>query len=165
MSDPEAAPPRRLAMIAAVGRNGVIGVDGDLPWRIPEDLKHFRRETLGHAVVMGRRTWESLGRPLPRRRNIVVSRQIGLRLEGADVVHSLEEALELAWSGDAEPRIIGGATLYAAALPKATRLFLTEVDQAPRGDTFFPDLDPAAWQEVSREAHAGYAFVVWQRGA
>ena len=162
MSDPEARPPR-LAMIAAVGRNGVIGVDGDLPWRIPEDMKHFRRQTLGHAVVMGRKTWDSLGRPLKHRRNIVLSRRIGLKLEGAEVAHSLEDALRLAWNGDEEPMIIGGATLYAAALPQATRLFLTEVDQAPTGDTFFPDLDLAAWREASREEHDGYAFVVWQR--
>lgn len=153
---------RSLTMIAAVGRNGVIGVDGDLPWRLPEDLKHFRRNTLGHAVIMGRRTWDSLGRALKKRRNIVVSRQIGLKIEGAEVAHSLEEALELAWADDPDPRIIGGATIYAEALPRATRLLLTEVDQAPPGDTFFPDLD-AGWQETGREPHEGFAFVTWER--
>ncbi len=152
-------------MIAAVGSNGVIGVDGDLPWRIPEDLRHFRRNTVGHAVIMGRKTWDSLGRPLKNRRNIVLSRQPGLRLEGAEVVGSLPEALALAREEDDAPRIIGGATLYAAAMPLATSLILTEVDQAPAGDTFFPPRDPARWQETSREPHEGFAFVVWSRRA
>ncbi len=154
---------RPLTMIAAVGSNGCIGVDGDLPWRLSEDLKHFRRNTVGHAVIMGRRTWDSIGRPLPKRRNIVVTRQLALRIEGAEVVHSLEEALQLAYEGDEDPRIIGGATLYAEALPLATRLLLTEVDQAPEGDTFFPDLGPD-WQQTAREAHDGFAFVTWERG-
>ncbi len=153
---------RPLTMIAAVGSNGCIGVDGDLPWRLSEDLKHFRRNTVGHAVIMGRRTWDSIGRPLPKRRNIVVTRQLALRLDGVDVVHSLEDALQLAYEGDEDPRIIGGATLYAEALPLATKLLLTEVDQAPEGDTFFPDLG-SDWHQTAREAHEGFAFVTWER--
>jgi dihydrofolate reductase len=155
---------RELVLIAAVARNGVIGVDGDLPWRIPEDLKHFRRSTLGHAVIMGRRTWDSLGRPLPGRRNLVVSRDRSLSLDGAEVFASIDAALEAAWAGDDAPRVIGGATLYAATLPRATELILTEVDQAPEGDTRFPPFDRARWQEVSREPHDGFAFVTWRRG-
>jgi dihydrofolate reductase len=154
---------KRLAMIAAVGSNGVIGVDGDLPWRIPADLKHFRRQTLGHSVVMGRKTWDSLGRPLKHRRNIVVTRQIGLKCEGAEVAHSLGDAITLARTDDLEPLIIGGAALYAAAMPQATRMFLTEVDQCPAGDTFFPDFDRGLWIEASREDHDGFSFVEWAR--
>ncbi len=141
--------PRGLALIVAVSRNGVIGRDGDLPWHIPEDLKHFRRNTVGHCIIMGRKTWDSIGRPLPKRRSIVVTRQRDLVIEGADVVHSLGEALELAWQSDSEPRVIGGATLYAAAFPKATRLILTEVQRDVDGDTYFPQWSPEQWQEVS----------------
>ena len=121
------SPPRGLALIVAVSRNGVIGRDGDLPWHIPEDLKHFRRNTVGHSIIMGRKTWDSIGRPLPKRRSIVVTRQQDLVIDGAEVVHSLEEALELAWQSDCEPRVIGGATLYSAAFPGATRRALFEV--------------------------------------
>lgn len=154
---------RKLALIAAVGSNGVIGVDGDLPWRISEDLKHFRRNTLGHAVVMGRKTWDSLPGALKKRRNLVITRQVGLQLDGAEVFHSLEDALESAWSTDPEPRVIGGATLYAAAMPIATKLLLTEVDQSPAGDTFFPEFDRGGFSETSRDPHEGYAFVTLER--
>jgi dihydrofolate reductase len=129
----------------------VIGRDGDLPWHIPEDLKHFRRNTVGHCIIMGRKTWDSIGRPLPKRRSIVVTRQRGLVIEGADVVHSLDEAVELAWKSDVEPRVIGGATLYEAAFPMATRLILTEVQRDVDGDTYFPQWSPGQWREVSRQ--------------
>jgi len=140
-----------LALIVAVSRNGVIGRDGDLPWHIPEDLKHFRRNTVGHAIIMGRKTWDSIGRPLPKRRNIVVTRKRGMVLEGAEVVHSLGEALDLAREEDPEPRVIGGATLYREAFPSATRLLLTEVQRDVEGDTYFPDWNEADWEEVARE--------------
>ncbi|MBK7396691.1 MAG: dihydrofolate reductase [Myxococcales bacterium] len=141
-----------LAIVVAVARNGVIGKDGGLPWRLPEDLKHFRAVTTGHTIVMGRKTWDSIGRPLPHRRNVVVSRDPGLVLAGAEVAPNLEAALALAWQTDDEPRVIGGATIYAAALPAATVLHLTEVDQEVEGDTFFPPFDRAAFDEVSRRA-------------
>jgi dihydrofolate reductase len=141
-----------LVLIVAVSRNGVIGKDGELPWHIPEDLKHFRKNTLGHAIIMGRKTWDSIGRPLPKRRNIVVSRQRDLELVGADVVHSLDEALALARTDDPEPRIIGGAMLYREAFPRATRLILTEVQRDVDGDTYFPPWDEADWQETARSA-------------
>jgi len=141
-----------LALIVAVSRNGVIGRDGGLPWHIPEDLKHFRRHTVGHAIIMGRKTWDSIGRPLPKRRSIVVTRQQGLVLEGAEVVHSLSEALTLAWATDPEPRIIGGATLYREGFAQATRLILTEVQRDVEGDTHFPPWDEADWEETDRSA-------------
>lgn len=142
-----------LAMVVAMNAQRVIGVDGDLPWRIREDLRHFKRVTMGHAIIMGRKTWDSIGRPLPGRQNIVVTRNRDLKIDGVDVVHSLEEAIGLARNqGDEEPRIIGGATLYEMALPMTTRLFLTEVDRDVDGDTFFPDFDRSQWTEVARRA-------------
>src|SRR4051812_25735768 len=116
-----------LALVVAVANNGVIGKDGALPWRIPEDLRHFKRVTVGHAIIMGRKTWESIGRPLPDRRNLVVSRQRGLTLAGAEVVESVEAAVALAHENDPEPRVIGGSEIYRLTLPLATRIFLTEV--------------------------------------
>ena len=147
-----------LALIVATSLNGVIGRDGDLPWHIPEDLKHFRRNTIGHCIIMGRRTYDSIGRPLPKRRNIVVTRQKELQIEGCDVVHSMEEAIQLARTEDEEPRIIGGATLYAEALPHATRLFLTEVQQVVEGDTYFPEWNRDEWREVACQSGDGVLF-------
>ncbi len=139
-----------LALVVAMGRGGVIGADGDLPWHFSEDLKHFRRVTTGHAVVMGRKTWDSIGRPLPGRRNIIVSRNPELRIEGCEVADSLEQAIALARQQDLEPRVIGGATLYEQALPLATKLFLTEVDIEVQGDTFFPTFERSDWRELDR---------------
>ena len=152
-----------LVVIAAVSLNGVIGRDGDLPWHLPEDLRHFRRNTVGHAIIMGRKTWESIGRPLPRRRNIVVTRQRDLSIEGCEVVHSLDEALALAHQEDAEPRVIGGASLYAEALPQATRLLLTEVQREVDGDTFFPAWRPEDWRESERTEADGLVFRTLER--
>jgi len=141
-----------LYLIAALGRNRVIGVSGDLPWRLPDDLKRFKALTLGQTLLMGRKTWTSLGRPLPGRDNRVLSRAPRFAAEGARVFDRLEAALacpqgEAVW-------VIGGGELYAALLPRATRLYLTEVDAAPEGDTWFPALDPAQWHEVARTHHA-----------
>jgi len=156
-------PNKPLAMIVATSLNGVIGVKGDLPWHIPEDLKHFRRNTIGHAIIMGRRTYDSIGRPLPKRRNIVVTRQTQLTIAGCDVVHSLEEALSLARQEDEEPRIIGGATLYREAFPQTTRLFLTEVQQVVEGDTHFPSWDRTNWNEVGCTDGEGVRFLEFER--
>ena len=154
-----------LALVVAMGRGGVIGRDGGLPWHFSEDLKHFRRVTTGHAVIMGRKTWDSIGRPLPGRRNIIVSRQLGLEIEGCEVAASLERAIELAREHDTEPRIIGGSTLYEQALPMATRLYLTEVSEEVAGDTFFPPLDLAEWTELERRRGATdkLQFITLQR--
>jgi dihydrofolate reductase len=155
-----------LGLVVAVARNGGIGRERGLPWRLPEDLAHFKTVTMGHAVVMGRTTHESIGRPLPGRRNVVVSRTVAA-LPGCEVARSLPEALTLARAHDAMPMVIGGATLYAEALPLATHLFLTEVDRDVEADTFFPAFDRAQWREVQRRAAqtAGVSFVELQRVA
>ena len=134
-----------LVLVCAMAQNRVIGRDNKIPWDLPEDRKHFVQVTRGHAIIMGRLTWESLGRALPNRRNIVVSRQPGLALDGAEVAHSLAHALKLARDTDPEPRVIGGAQLYAESLPLATRVELTVLDQAYPGDSYFPELDPRQW--------------------
>ncbi|MGY6627400.1 MAG: dihydrofolate reductase [Oceanicaulis sp.] len=145
-----------IALVVAVARNGVIGRDGDLPWRISSDLKRFKQVTLGKPVVMGRKTWDSLPRkPLPGRANIVISRSLA-EAPGALVRRDLDEALEAAEAaaladGATEICIIGGAQIYAAVLARASRIYLTEVDLAPEGDSRFPALDPAQWREVSAE--------------
>ena len=143
----------RISIVAALARGGVIGRDNGIPWRIPEDARHFRALTMGHPVVMGRRTWDSLPdpyRPLPGRRNIVLSRDPNWRAEGAERAGSLGEALGLV---DGAPRVfvIGGAAVYAATLPIADDLLLTEIDTDIDGDTVFPAFDPAVFEETARE--------------
>ena len=139
-----------LTLIVARARNGVIGRSGGLPWRLPEDLAFFKRTTMGHPIVMGRRTWESIGRPLPGRRSIVVSRQPGFDAPGAEVAASLDDALALCADYD-EVFVIGGAQLYGEALPRAQRLIVTEIDADFDGDTRFPAPDPAQWRETARQ--------------
>lgn len=150
----EGGPLEPLAIVVAVARDGVLGKDGGLPWHVPEDLRHFRRVTTGHAIVLGRRTWASIGRPLPERRMIVVSRT--LRAEelpaGVELARDLDAALARARETDGEPRVVGGAEIYAAALPRTTRLFLTEIDRDVAGDVRFPAWDRGAFREVSRRA-------------
>ena len=153
----------RVVLVAAVAENGVIGGYGQIPWRIPEDMKHFRAVTRGHTVVMGRLTFESIGRPLPDRTNIVVTRTPGWSAEGVTVAASVEEALALAGAGGGDVMVIGGAQVYAAAMGAADVQVLTEVHQKPEGDTFYPEFDRAAWAETRREAHDGYDFVWLER--
>lgn len=140
----------RIYLVAAVAANGIIGAAGQLPWRLPEDLQHFKHLTMGHPVIMGRRTWESIGRPLPGRENIVVTRSAQLAAPGCRVAHSLDEALAAAGSADAV-FVIGGGDLYRAALPLAETLLLTEIRRDFPGDAFFPAFDRAAFRETSRE--------------
>ena len=140
----------RLNVIVARARNGVIGRGGTLPWHLSEDLRHFKRTTLGHPIVMGRRTWESIGRPLPGRRSIVLTRNPRWAVHGVERAGSLAQALAMC-EGAAEVFVIGGSELFAQALPLAQRLFLTEIDADFEGDTFFPPIDPGAWHETSRE--------------
>ena len=142
---------RRLTLIAAHARNRVIGRAGDMPWHLPDDLKHFMRATLGGVVVMGRKTFESLKGPLPRRRNIVITRTSNWQHEGVERASSLAEALDMA--GEDSVHIAGGGEIYQAALPMATHLDLTEIDAAPDGDTYFPEFDPSEWREVASEHH------------
>ena len=155
------------ALVAALARHRVIGVGNRLPWRLPEDLQRFKRLTMGAPVIMGRRTRESIGRPLPGRRNIVVTRERAATWEGCVVAHSLDEALALADDAP-EAFVIGGAELYAQALPRAARLYLTLIDADYAGDAWFPEFDAAAWREVARESGVsadglGYAFVDYER--
>ncbi|MBC8451911.1 MAG: dihydrofolate reductase [Rhodospirillaceae bacterium] len=158
-----------LTLVVAMSENRVIGRDGDLPWRLPNDLKHFKQVTMGHPIIMGRKTWESLYvKPLPGRRNIVVTRNAGYEAEGAETSDSLGSALTLA-TGEDEAMIIGGAELFAAALDTATRLHLTEVHAKIEGDTYFPEFDRSQWREVSREAHdaegdaPAYSFLLLEK--
>ena len=161
----------RVTLVAAVARGGVIGRDGGIPWRLPEDTARFKALTTGHAVVMGRRTWESLPdrfRPLPGRRNVVVTRNSKWTSAGAERAESLEHALRLLAN---EPRVfvIGGAELYAAALPLADELFLTEIDLDVEGDAFFPSFDRGEFEEASRDEQIScvgkvpFAFVTYRR--
>lgn len=165
---------RPLSLIAALAHNRVIGRDNQLPWHLPADLKHFKAMTLGKPIIMGRKTWDSLGRPLPGRLNIVVSRQPGLMLEGAEVFATLEAAIaradEWARQEDAdELMLIGGAQLYTQGLALAQRLYLTRVGLEPEGDAFFPEVDDADWRLTSSVEHPAsadipfYAFEVWER--
>lgn len=138
-----------ITLIAAVARNGTIGRDGRMPWHLPADLARFKRITLGHTVLMGRKTWQSLGRPLAGRRNVVLTRDRSFSATGCDVVHTMEEARGAAGTG--ELFVIGGAEVYAACLPVADRLLITHVDAEVPGDTAFPPIDPARWKLVSEE--------------
>lgn len=139
----------RVALIAAVAKNGVIGIDNRLPWRIPDDMKRFRALTIGHSVIMGRRTWESIGKPLPERQNIVVTRRRDRSAPGIVFAHSLDEALERVRL-PAPVFVIGGEALYREALPRADFLYLTEIEREYEGDARFPDFDRSAWRETSR---------------
>lgn len=140
-----------ISLIFAASENGVIGRDGGLPWDLPDDLKHFRDLTRGKTVVMGSKTYESIGRPLPKRRNIVISRDPNYQAEGCEVVHSPEEALEIT-KNDGEVMIMGGAKIYEAFLPLADRIYLTRIHATIDGDTIFT-FDESAWQETSRKLH------------
>ena len=160
---------QRVALIAAMAENRVIGVDNTLPWHLPADLKHFRRLTTGHPVIMGRRNYESIGKPLPDRTNIVVTRNPDYRALGCLVKHSLQEALSSA-SNTAEIFVIGGAEIYRQAFDHADRLYLTLVHAQVNGDTYFPDFNQHQWQEISRERHEAddkhayaYTFLVYDR--
>jgi dihydrofolate reductase len=158
-----------IVIIAAVAKNGIIGRDNTLPWHLPEDMRHFKALTSGHAVIMGRKTWESLPakfRPLPQRRNIVVSRNPDFRAVGAEIAGAPEEAMKLGAGETAF--VIGGAELYAHALPLAQRLELTEIDAEFPGDAYFPAFDRTLWHEISRVPGVGanglrYAFVSYGR--
>jgi dihydrofolate reductase len=167
MAPPSLGGSGALAVIAAVARNGVIGANNALPWRLPADLARFREITTGHAVIMGRRTWDSLPRPLPGRQNIVVTRSADFAAEGTEIAHSLDDALARVCLP--EPAFcIGGADLYRLALPRADVLYITEIDRDFAGDTRFPDFDRTQWRVTSREAGLApdgfeYAFVTYRR--
>ncbi|MCU7647931.1 dihydrofolate reductase [Pseudomonas piscis] len=163
-----------LSLIAALAENRVIGIDNSMPWHLPGDFKYFKATTLGKPIIMGRKTWDSLGRPLPGRLNIVVSRQTDLALEGAEVYPSLEAAMVRAeqWAleqGASELMLIGGAQLYTQGLEQADRLYLTRVALSPQGDAWFPEFDEQRWKLVSDQPNPAqgdkpaYSFEVWER--
>lgn len=139
-----------ISLIVAVAQNGIIGTGGTMPWHITEDFRHFKAVTSGHSVVMGRKTYESIGRPLPNRRNIVITRNTALNIEGCEMAGSLEEALAMC-DGEQEIFVIGGGEIYRQSMPLADKLYITHVGVEVEGDTRFPDIDPAVWHEVSRE--------------
>jgi len=153
----------RTVIVVAVARNGVIGAEGGLPWRIPEDMARFKQLTMGHALVMGRATFESIGRPLPGRTNIVLTRRPDWSHEGVLVAGTLAEGLSMAAAREQDAFIAGGAEVYRQALEIAERIELTEVDDSPAGDTWFPPVDWSQWREVSRETHSGFSFVTYDR--
>ena len=157
-----------VSLIAAAAENGVIGNKGMLPWHLPDDLKHFKDLTKGHAVIMGRKTFESIGRPLPDRQNIVITRNKDFRVDGAEIVSSFEESLKKA-KGE-EVFVIGGGEIYRESMAKADKIYLTRVFAPVDGDAFFPEIDPKVWNEVSMEEHKKdekhaypFAFTVLER--
>ena len=161
---------RSLSLIVARAANGTIGLNGDMPWHLPEDLRHFKTVTMGHPVIIGRVTHESIGRPLPGRTNIVVSRREGWKAEGCLTARSLEEALSLLEPGT-HAFVIGGAQIYAKALPMVDACWVTEIGASIEGDAFFPDLDPAVWEKevlselAATEARPSLTFCVYRRRA
>jgi dihydrofolate reductase len=159
----------RVSLIVAVSENGAIGRGGGLPWRLPADLRRFKQLTMGHTIIMGRRTWDSIGRPLPGRRSIVLSRDPGLRLEGAEVAGSIEEALGRC-TGEDQVFVIGGREAFEAALPRAQRIHLTRVHAEVEGDVHFPEGALDGFQLVTEERHdpgegnrVAYTFQTYER--
>ena len=159
----------RLSIIAAMANDRVIGRQNRLPWHLPADLQHFKRVTMGKPMIMGRKTWESLPGLLPGRRHIVVTRDPGYQAKGAELAHSLEQAIAMAGAVD-EIMVVGGAELYRQALDRADRVYLTEIDLEVEGDAWFPEFDQSTWRETERQAHSAddqnhwpYAFVILDR--
>lgn len=159
----------KLSLVVAMDKNRVIGVDGGLPWKLSSDLKYFRDITLGKPIIMGRKTHDSIGRPLPGRQNIVITRNPEYTAEGCDVVTSIEAALELV-KDEPEVMMVGGASLYVDILPETDQLYMTEVHAEVEGDTWFPEIDAEQWQELSRTEFTAdekndhdYSFVVYER--
>ena len=162
-------PRSSLSIIVAMAKNRTIGVNNTLPWRCPEDLKHFKALTMGHHMIMGRKTFDSIGKPLPGRTTVVVTRDKGLKIEGCLIAHSLQDAIKLC-AGDAEAFIVGGADIYSQSLQLADTLYITEIQQDVEGDAHFPEFDRKLWQETAREVRTqetpqplDYHFVTYCR--
>lgn len=160
----------QIVLVVAKSENNVIGVDGDLPWKISADLKHFKAVTMGHPIVMGRKTWDSIGRPLPGRRNIVITRRDDLVIDGVDVVKSIDAALDLCRTdGATKAMIVGGGQIYADIMDRADVIELTEVHTEIKGDTVFPEISADEWAETARETFPAdgdapsYSFVTLTR--
>ena len=158
-----------LSLIVAMAQNRTIGINNTLPWRCPEDLKHFKALTMGHHIIMGRKTYDSIGRPLPGRTTVIVTRNAGLKVEGCLVVHSLDEAISTC-KNDNEIFIVGGGELYTQALTRADRMYITEIQMDVAGDAHFPAFERSQWEELSRDRRSQtepqpmeYHFAVYQR--
>ncbi len=156
-----------ISVIAAMARNRVIGINNTLPWRLSEDLKHFKALTMGHHIIMGRKTYDSIGKPLPGRTTVIVTRDAGYTMEGCVTANSIDSAIA-ACGDDPEIFFVGGAEMYGQVLPRADRLYLTEIQVEVEGDAWFPEFDREAWKELDREAHVndaglGYHFVLLER--
>lgn len=160
MSDP------RISIIAAMAANRAIGINNTLPWHLPEDLKRFKELTMGHHIVMGRKTYDSIGKPLPGRTTVIVTRNMDYAVPGCMAANSLDAALTAAL-GDNEVFFVGGADLYRQVMPIANRIYLTEIQRVYDGDAFFPEFDPKQWQETARDKHQGkdfeYHYVTYDR--
>ena len=154
---------KRIVLVAAVARNRVIGKGPDIPWHIPGEQAEFKRLTIGHTLVMGRTTYESIGRPLPGRTTIVLTRDRSWSADGVLVAHSLTDALAQAALLPGEVIVVGGTQVYAEALPMAAEQIISEIPLEPDGDAFYPEIDPAVWEEVDREPCEGYERVTWLR--
>ncbi len=155
--------PRRVVAVAAYAENRVIGDHGRIPWRIPDDFAHFKAETFGHTLVMGRLTYDSIGRPLPGRRTVVVTRNHSWAADGVDVVHSLDDALALAATQPGDTVIAGGTQIYEQAMPLLTHQVLTEVHLTVDGDARYPEFDPSLWRETRRVSRPDLDWVWWER--
>lgn len=161
----------KISLIAAVAKNGVIGRQNDLPWHLPDDFAFFKRKTSHHPIIMGRKSLEALGKPLPNRTNIIITRNSGFQVEGVTTVHTLDDALAEAKAiNQDEIFVIGGAEIYAMALPAATTLYLTEIHKTYEGDAYFPEFDRSEWREISRRPHSAderhevaFDFVEYER--
>jgi len=160
-----------ISIIVAASRNNVIGAGGDLPWRLSDDLKRFKATTMGKPIVMGRKTWDSIGRRLPGRQNVVITRQAGFAADGCDIVASQEEAIAVT-AGAEEVMVIGGSQVYELFLPVAERLYLTRVHAEVEGDAFFPAIDASEWRLVDDEPHSAddrnafdFSFRIYERAA
>ncbi len=158
-----------VSIIAAMDRNRLIGKENQLPWHLPADLAHFKRVTMGKPIIMGRKTFDSIGRPLPGRTNIVLTRSADFQAEGVIAAASLQRALEIA-SGAEEVMVIGGSRVYELALPGADRLYITHIEESYEGDAWFPEFDPTQWRVIASESHApdlknpcAYRFVTYER--
>ena len=154
---------KTVTMVAAVAQNGVIGLDGNIPWHLPEDFAHFKDTTSGHLLILGRTTHEGIGKPLPNRTTIVLTSDPEWQAEGVLVARNVLDALTLADTMPGDVMIGGGAAVYAAALPYADVQIISEVHQSPEGDTHYPDFSRSRWREVAREPRAGFDIVTWER--
>lgn len=159
-----------ISLLVAMDKNRLIGKDNDLPWRLPADLAYFKRVTMGHPIIMGRKTYDSIGRPLPGRENIIVTRDTSYKMEGCKVIHSIDEILKMNEEHDHELFVIGGAEIFKEILPYSDRLYITEIDEEFEGDTYFPAFDKSEWKVISEEKGVkdeknpyDYTFMVYEK--